>query len=86
MYAILVEEPGGEPSSYILATGARTSESAMRLMSHRAEEFVDEQMEQEDQAEDYTITPHEDLLAVDVRDSRGNVVIEFTATALDQVV
>lgn len=86
MYAILVEEPGGEPSSYILPTGARTSESAMRLMSSRAEEFIDEQMEQEDQAEDYTITAHDDLLSVDVRDSHGNVAIEFTATALDQVV
>lgn len=88
MYAILVEEPGGEPSSYILPTGARTSESAMWLMSHRAEEWVDEQLEQ-GSTEDYTIITHPDQLQVDVMPSTEfgcDAVIQFMAQCLDQVV
>lgn len=65
MYAILADEPGGEPTSYILPTGARTSESAMKVMSARAEEYVDEQLEQFP-TEDYTITPIPERLQVDV--------------------
>ncbi|MND74402.1 hypothetical protein D3C80_659930 [compost metagenome] len=86
MYAIHVEEPGGEPSSYILPTGARTSESAMQLMSHRAEEYVDEQLEM-DQAEDYTIVPGNLTVGViRIVGDTPETVIKFTATALDQVV
>lgn len=87
MYAILVDEPGGEPSSYILPTGARTSESAMELMSHRAEEYVEEQLEQ-GSTEDYTIIPRPDQLQVDVMYVGGEEehAIQFMAQCLDQVV
>ncbi|MNB96530.1 hypothetical protein D3C75_437310 [compost metagenome] len=89
MYAILVDEPGGEPSSYILPTGARTSESAMQLMSHRAEEYVDEQLEQSP-TEDYTITPQPEHLQVDVffnsRDHGLMHMMTLCATAIDEVV
>lgn len=89
MYAILVDEPGGEPSSYILPTGARTSESAMQLMCHRAEEFVAEQLEQSP-TEDYTITPQPEHLQVDIffnsRDHGAMHVVTFSATVIDQVV
>lgn len=86
MYAILVNEPGGNPSSYVLSTGASTSVSVLRLISERAEEFIDEQMEQEDETEDYSINMHEDLLSLDVKNTKGEVVIEFTAFAIDRVV
>lgn len=86
MYAILVDEPGGEPSSYILPTGARTSESAMQLMSHRAEEYVAEQLEQ-GSAEDYNIIAHPDQLQVDVMYvGDKEIAIQFMAQCLDQVV
>lgn len=87
MYVILVDEPGGEPSSYVLPTGASTSESAMQLMSHRAEEYVAEQLEQ-NPAEDYTITPLPEHLQVDVMYVTGDeeYAIQFMAQCIDQVV
>lgn len=88
MYAILVDEPGGEPSSYILPTGARTSESAMQLMSHRAEEYVDEQLEM-DPTEDYTIVPSAEHLKISVVRIVGDApetAISFMAQCIDQVV
>ena len=87
MYVILVDEPGGEPSSYILPTGASTSESAMRLMSQRAEEYVDEQLEQ-GSTEDYNIVPNAEYLQVDVMYVTGSEehAITFMAQCIDQVV
>lgn len=88
MYAILVNEPGADVSSYVLSTGAQTSESAMQLMTRQAEEFIDEQREVADQAEDYTIIPSEGYLKVSVIRIVGDApkdVIKFTAHCIDRV-
>lgn len=90
MYAILVKEPGvGGCKDYILPTGASTSESAMQLMSSRAEEFVDEQLEQSP-TEDYTIERDPESLQVTVffnsRDHGAMFAASFTASAIDEVV
>ncbi|MNC05581.1 hypothetical protein D3C75_530690 [compost metagenome] len=89
MYAILVKEPGAETESFILSTGASTSESAMKLMSSRAEEYVDEQLEQSP-TEDYTITPNPESLEVVVcfvsKTYGPTTSMVLTAVAIDEVV
>ncbi|MNK84725.1 hypothetical protein D3C87_1045840 [compost metagenome] len=88
MYAILVNEPGAEIESFVLSTGASTSESAMQLMSSRAEEYVDEQLEQEP-TEDYTVQQDSESLSVIVmyngEDDPG-AVLKLYAVAIDKVV
>lgn len=90
MYAILVKEPGAaDVEDYVLPTGASTSESAMQLMSSRAEEYVDEQLEQSP-TEDYTIERDPEALQVVVSFNSTTygpmTSVTFTAVAIDEVV
>lgn len=89
MYAILVNEPGGETKSFILGTAASTPKAAIQLMFTRAEEFISEQLELETEgAEDYIIEAH-DQMNVIVYDSAcedHSVVLLLEATAITEVV
>lgn len=58
-YVILCEEPECIP--YVLADGGATLEDAQSIMIHRAEEFIDEQVE----------------MAVEVGDEPGTLVMEL---------
>lgn len=87
MYAILVNEPGGAETSYILPTGAHTLKRALELMFSRAEEFHSEMLESgAPGAEDYIIKPHSHS-TVDVidptREEGEQVVISFTAYSVE---
>lgn len=89
MYAILVNEPGGETKSFILGTGARTPKAAIQLMFSRAEEYISEQLELENAAaEDCIIEAHDELNVV-VYDSAcddHSIVLLLEATYIAEVV
>lgn len=91
MFAILVTEPSSETPSYVLGTGARTLQSAIALMSSRAEEFISELLEAEaDEARDYTIVQSADAIISVTTDcpvgTDDPVLISFEAVAITEVV
>lgn len=85
MYAILVNEPGAEVSSYILPTGVSTPKEAVELMSSRAEEFISEQLELGvDAAEDYIIDVSDLAVVVCDPNATGQPVrISFEASVVE---
>jgi len=88
MYAILVNEPGADVSSYILPTGVSTPKEAVELMSSRAEEFISEQLELNvEGAEDYIIDVNDFVVLVnDPNDNDQPVRISFEASVVELAV
>lgn len=77
MFAILVVEPGSDVQPYVLTESPSDLEAAMRLMYVRAEEFIDEATESDDQ--EYVIEEQTGGLVVKAFDMN---VLELTANAL----
>lgn len=88
MYAILVNEPGAEVTTYILPIGVSTPKEAVQLMFSRAEEFISEKLELgTDGAEDYAIQAidHFRVVVTDPLDEELSIRISFEATQVELV-